>query len=162
MSLHVQTFAPSGKARDWRLAVKRGLMGTCPHCGRGRLFRRFLKPVDVCESCGEELHHQRADDLPPYITITIVAHVVVGGLVFAERSGDWPTWLHMAIWPALTVILSLAIMQPVKGAVIGLQWANRMHGFDGQPDKPMLQPTVKESPVKDNIVKDLAQRIREL
>jgi hypothetical protein len=26
-------------------------------------------------------------------------------------------------------------MQPVKGAVIGLQWANRMHGF-GSKTKP--------------------------
>ena len=90
--------------RDWRQAVARGLKGRCPHCGRGRLFRAFLKPVDRCEVCGEDLHHQRADDLPPYIVITIVGHVVVGGLLLAEKYGDWPMWWHMALWPTLTII----------------------------------------------------------
>jgi uncharacterized protein (DUF983 family) len=31
----------------------------------------------------------------------------------------------------MTLILSLALLQPVKGAVVGLQWALRMHGFGG-------------------------------
>ena len=53
-------------------------MGRCPHCGRGRLFRGFLKPVEACEACGEAMHHQRSDDLPPYIVITIVGHIIVG------------------------------------------------------------------------------------
>jgi uncharacterized protein (DUF983 family) len=29
----------------------------------------------------------------------------------------------------LTALMSLALLQPVKGAVVGLQWALRMHGF---------------------------------
>ena len=62
----VQFHGSAGEAvtRDWRQAIMRGLRGHCPRCGEGRLFRAFLKPVDRCESCGEELHHQRADDLP--------------------------------------------------------------------------------------------------
>jgi uncharacterized protein (DUF983 family) len=144
MSLQMQGTSITPEARDWRLGVKRGLFGKCPNCGKGRLFRAFLKPVDACESCGEELHHQRADDLPPYITITVVGHVIVGGVVMTEKYGEWPTWLQMTIWPALTVILSLLIMQPIKGAVIGLQWGNRMHGFGGEPDGPT--PELKAAP----------------
>ena len=126
--------------RDWRQAVGRGLNGRCPCCGEGRLFRGFLKPVERCASCGEDLHHQRADDLPPYIVITIVGHVVVGGLLLAERLADWPMWLHMAIWPALTLLLALVLMQPVKGGVVGLQWALRMHGFGGEAPRSERQP----------------------
>ncbi len=118
--------------RDWKQSVLRGLKGKCPHCGTGKLFGKFLKPVDQCEACGEAMHHQRADDLPPYIVITIVGHIVVG-LVIMVDDRNWPMWVHMAIWPPLTLVLALALMQPVKGAVIGLQWANRMHGFAG-PD----------------------------
>lgn len=132
-------------ARDWRQAVKRGLFGTCPNCGKGKLFRAFLKPVDACAACGEDLHHQRADDLPPYITISIVGHIIVGGVVMAEKYGDWPTWLQMAVWPALTLVLSLLLMQPIKGAVIGLQWGHRMHGFGGEPDGPVREMTSKAS-----------------
>lgn len=127
--------------RDWRQAVGRGLMGRCPHCGEGRLFRAFLKPVDACEACGEPLHHQRADDLPPYVVITIVGHIVVGGLLMAEKFADWPMWLHMSIWPALTVLLAIPMMQPVKGGVVGLQWALRMHGFGGEPDRAEPEPS---------------------
>lgn len=131
--------------RDWRMAIGNGLRGRCPHCGQGRLFRAFLKPVDSCTACGEPLHHQRADDLPPYVVITIVGHVIVGGLLLAEKYADWSMGLHMAIWPALTVILSLALIQPVKGGVIGLQWAVRMHGFGGEPASPERQPLQRQS-----------------
>ena len=49
-------------------------------------------------------------------------------------------WLHMVVWPVLTIALSVLLMQPVKGAVVGLQWAVRMHGFGGAPDRPERQP----------------------
>jgi len=140
MSVQINHAAGRPAERDWRQAVGRGLMGRCPHCGQGRLFRAFLKPVDTCAACGEAMHHQRADDLPPYIVITVVGHVIVGGLLMAEKYADWPMALHMAIWPALTVVLSLLLMQPIKGGVVGLQWALRMHGFDGEPDRPERQP----------------------
>ncbi|WP_113518778.1 DUF983 domain-containing protein [Bosea sp. 2KB_26] len=140
MSVQVHSSIDQPVERDWRLAIRRGLMCRCPHCGEGRLFRGFLKSVDRCEACGEALHHQRADDLPPYIVITIVGHVIVGGLVLVEKYAEWPMWLHMAVWLPLTLFLSLVLMQPVKGGVIGLQWAMRMHGFDNTPPLPERQP----------------------
>ncbi len=129
--------------RDWREAVGRGFRGKCPSCGEGKLFRAFLKPVDACEDCGEPMHHQRADDLPPYIVITIVGHIVVGGLLLSEKYADWSMTTHMLIWPPLCVVLTLLFMQPVKGAVVGLQWANRMHGFGGEWPRPERQPGAK-------------------
>jgi uncharacterized protein (DUF983 family) len=38
----------------------------------------------------------------------------------------------LAIYLPITFIASLALLQPVKGAVVGVQWALRMHGFDEQ------------------------------
>jgi uncharacterized protein (DUF983 family) len=112
-------------------ASRRGLAGRCPACGTGRLFGRFLEVRDACESCGAELHHYRADDLPPYLVILIVAHVAGFGIFTAEtRFDDVPLWFHLALWPALTVVLCLALLQPVKGAVVGLQFGLSMHGFE--------------------------------
>ncbi len=37
--------------------------------------------------------------------------------------------LGLTGWVYLTAFL---IIQPMKGAVIGLQWALKMHGFDGK------------------------------
>ncbi|MFC3693611.1 DUF983 domain-containing protein [Chenggangzhangella methanolivorans] len=117
----------------WR-SMRRGAVLRCPACGEGRMFSAYLKVTPACASCGEELHHQRADDAPTYIVITIVAHVVVGALLWVEVAYQPPVWLHMAMWLPLTVILSLALLPPVKGALVGLQWALRMHGFGGEDD----------------------------
>jgi len=118
--------------RDLGSAVRRGFIGRCPNCGKGRLFRAYLKVVDACAVCGEDLHHQRADDAPPYITMLIVGHIVVAGVLAAEEA--WPQspmWLGAIVWIWLTFVLSLLLLPRVKGALVGYQWALRMHGFGG-------------------------------
>ena len=130
--------SPLGAAAPSRLtAMGRGFAGRCPACGQGRLFARFLKVADRCNVCAAEFHHHRADDFPPYIVIFIVAHLVGTGILIAEtRFEDTPLWFHLAVWPLLTVVLCLVLLQPVKGAVVGLQYALRMHGFGAGADRP--------------------------
>ena len=62
------------------------------------MFRRYLKVADNCPHCGEALHHQRADDAPPYFTIVIVGHVVVSLVLAVEMAYRPPLWLHAALW----------------------------------------------------------------
>ncbi|WP_061935609.1 DUF983 domain-containing protein [Aureimonas sp. AU22] len=119
--------------RDVLQSMWRGFRMRCPHCGEGKLFRGFLKSVDHCERCGETYHHHRADDLPPYLTVFIVGHIVVALFMGAEEWADLSLAAHLAIWIPVTLILSLVLLQPLKGATIGLQWAVRMHGFGGEP-----------------------------
>lgn len=119
-------------------AMGRGLRCRCPNCGDGRSFTSYLKVADSCAVCGEELHHQRADDAPPYVVITIVAHVVVTLLLWFELAYKPELWVHFVLWIPLTIGLSLALLPPVKGALIGLQWALRMHGFGGATDDAHL------------------------
>jgi uncharacterized protein (DUF983 family) len=38
--------------------------------------------------------------------------------------------VHAALWIPLTIGLSVGLLQPVKGAVVALQWFAGMHGFD--------------------------------
>jgi uncharacterized protein (DUF983 family) len=117
-------------------SIKRGLFGRCPACGDGRLFRAFVKSVDACSACGERMDHHRADDFPPYIVVTIVGHLVLAGYMMTDLVLPLDTWQHLAIWAPVTLASSVALMQPVKGAVIGLQWALKMHGFSGNEDEP--------------------------
>jgi uncharacterized protein (DUF983 family) len=93
------------------------------------MFRAFLKVVDRCDVCGEELYHQRADDFPAYLVIVIVGHVVGALILFVEVAYTPPLWVHMALWPPLIVGLSLGLLQPIKGAIVALQWHLGMHGF---------------------------------
>ncbi|OCW56723.1 DUF983 domain-containing protein [Hoeflea olei] len=124
--------------RNTGLAIKRGLLGRCPHCGEGRLFRAFLKPVDACAACGEEMFHHRADDFPPYLAIFIVGHIVVAGFMATDTWLVLESWQHLMIWIPITVVLTLAMLPSLKGGVIGLQWGLRMHGFGGESEEPML------------------------
>lgn len=132
--------APRRAERHVMQAMWRGFRGRCPHCGEGRLFGSFIKTVDACEVCGEEMIHHRADDLPAYLVVFIVGHVVVGAFMGAEMLFTLSTWQHLAIWAPLTVIAALALLQPVKGAVVGLQWALYMHGFGGEVDQVETHP----------------------
>lgn len=126
--------------RNVQQSILRGLRERCPACGEGRMFRAYLKVADECPHCHEELHHHRADDAPPYFTILIVAHVVVGGILAMEQAFQPADWVQAVIWLPMTLLLSLLLLPRVKGALIGLQWALRMHGFGGVPDTPMERP----------------------
>ncbi|WEX11714.1 DUF983 domain-containing protein [Chelativorans sp. AA-79] len=121
-------------------SMRRGFFGKCPHCGKGRLFRSFLKTVDHCAECGEEMSHHRADDLPAYLVIVVVGHIVVGAFMGVEAATAWSSWVHLAIWVPITILMSLALIGPIKGAVVGLQWALRMHGFGGEKDALETHP----------------------
>ena len=116
-------------ARPVFRSMLKGLTCRCPKCGHGRLFSGFLRIADSCPRCSLDLRHHRADDAPPYFTMLIVGHLIVGLVLFAEMSYSPPVWVHMALWLPLTLIMSLALMRPIKGAVVAVQWALQMHGF---------------------------------
>jgi uncharacterized protein (DUF983 family) len=127
--------APAGKRDVWT-ALKRGLRGRCPRCGEGKLFRAFLKVADHCSLCSQDFTPHRADDLPAYLVIVIVGHIVVPMILWIETDYAPSVPLQLAIYLPFTLIASLLLLQPVKGAVVGVQWALRMHGFDEQnPEK---------------------------
>jgi len=109
--------------------IIRGLRGRCPKCGEGRLFRAFLKVADNCPACGEEFHHHRADDFPAYLVIVIVGHIVVAMVLGVEAAYAPPLWLHALIWLPVTAAMSMALLQPIKGAVVAVQWQHGMEGF---------------------------------
>ncbi|MDP1729842.1 MAG: DUF983 domain-containing protein [Devosia sp.] len=111
-------------------AVGKGLRRRCPRCGQGKLFRAYLKVNDRCPVCGEELHHHRADDLPPYISIVILGHILVGLMLHMEMTMSVQPYVYLLIMVPLAVFLPLIMLPSIKGAVVSLQWANFMHGFD--------------------------------
>jgi uncharacterized protein (DUF983 family) len=122
--------------RDVWTAMKRGFRGRCPRCDEGKLFRAFLKVDNHCSACGLDFTPHRADDLPAYLVIVIVGHLLVPVILWIETDYSPPVWLQLSIYLPFTVAASLLLLQPVKGAVVGMQWALRMHGFDEQNPEP--------------------------
>lgn len=126
--------------RSAGLAIARGARKRCPACGEGALFKGYVKVPPTCPSCGEELHHQRADDAPAYFTIFIVGHIAVGGVLWAERAYAPESWVQAVVWITVAIVLSLWMLPHIKGMLIGLQWALRMHGFAGAPVEREVVP----------------------
>ena len=118
-----------------REAMKQGFFGRCPNCGKGRMFRAFLKVADQCPVCAEPLHHQRADDFPAYIVIVIVGHIVVPLVLLVETHGRGRPGCTWWSGPRRSLVMALALLQPVKGAIVALQWALGMHGFEEAAQK---------------------------
>ena len=94
------------------------------------MFRAFLKVADQCPHCGEELHHHRADDFPAYLVIIITGHILVPIVLAVETHIAPAIWLSMTLWPAVALVMTLGLLQPVKGAVVAIQWYGGMHGFE--------------------------------
>lgn len=109
--------------------LSRGFACKCPNCGEGKLFQKWLKVIDHCATCGEEFHHHRADDFPAYVVILILGHVMVTYALLLEEYFAPPMWVHIATTLPLTVALALWMLQPIKGAIVALQWRIGMHGF---------------------------------
>jgi len=110
-------------------ALAKGWRRKCPNCGSGPLLHGYLKVNATCPVCREQLHHHRADDGPAYLTILLVGHLMAPLLhrVFVTWRPD-PLTLF-SIFAVGCVGLSLYLLPRLKGAIVGFQWARRMHGF---------------------------------
>lgn len=113
-------------------SVLRGLRKRCPNCGQGRIYRRYLKPVEQCERCGEPLGHIRTDDFAPWLTILVLGHVLVPSVFAIERLYSPPLWVHATVWGPLIVLLVLSVLPHTKGACLGLMWALGLSGDERQ------------------------------
>ena len=122
-----------GAERPVKPAMLRGWRRRCPNCGAGPMFRGYLKVREACPVCGQELHHHRADDGPAYLTILIVGHLLAPALMFTFVKFRPEPMVMITGFTIGTVALSLYLLPRLKGALVGLQWANRMHGFGAKP-----------------------------
>jgi len=113
-------------------AMLRGWRRRCPCCGSGPMLRGYLKVRESCPVCGEALHHQRADDGPAYLTILIVGHLMAPVILWAFVTWRPDPLILASIFSVGTVGLSLYLLPRLKGALVAVQWAKRMHGFGRQ------------------------------
>ena len=124
--------------RDTWPAIRKGLRGRCPNCGKGPLLHSYLKVRDQCPVCGEDLYHHRADDGPAYLTILIVGHIMAPALHISFVHWRPQPLVLLAILATGCVALSLFLLPRLKGGIVGLQWARRMHGFSVSPSEPRV------------------------
>ena len=102
--------------------VRAGLLCRCPGCGKGRLFRAYLKVRDVCDVCGARFDHEDAGDGPAVFVIFIVGFAVTISAALVEIKLEPPYWVHMVLWLPMTLGLTLLLLPPFKGLLLALQF----------------------------------------
>lgn len=93
------------------------------------MFAGFLKPSPACGHCGQAWNVSRADDFPAYIVILLLGHILVPLMIEVNAALAIPLAAQALLWPGLAILLAVAMIQPVKGAVIAFQWSRHMDGF---------------------------------
>ncbi|SEW25456.1 Uncharacterized conserved protein, DUF983 family [Cognatiyoonia koreensis] len=126
---HADTQTTQDADRPMKPAIWAGLRRKCPNCAKGSLFTGYLKVVDTCDNCGQDLHHHRADDGPAYLTILVVGHLMAPliHIVFTQFRPE--AWVMALGFTTGCVLLALYLLPRMKGLVVAIQWAKRMHGF---------------------------------
>nr|WP_152711821.1 DUF983 domain-containing protein [Microvirga tunisiensis] len=97
----------------------------CPRCGKGHVFKGYLKVQTKCEVCGLDLAFADTGDGPAFFVMSIVGIVVVALALWAEFAYSPPIWLHLVMWSTLSIVLSLALVRPLKGVLVGLQYHHK-------------------------------------
>ncbi len=115
--------------RPMKPAMWRGWRRKCPSCGTGPLFKGYLKVRANCPVCDEDYTPQRADDGPAYLTILIVGHIMAPLILIAFIKYRPDPVILSSVFIVGCVALSLFLLPRLKGMLVAIQWAKRMHGF---------------------------------
>jgi uncharacterized protein (DUF983 family) len=105
--------------------IKTGLAGTCPRCGRGKLFSGYLTVAGSCSSCGLPFDFADGGDGAAWFVMLIVGFVGVGSILAVEAAYQPPFWVHVLIGIPLLIVLPLILLRPAKGILICQQWKTR-------------------------------------
>jgi len=104
-------------------SLGRGLSQHCPNCGKGGIYRAYLKVRPNCEACGHELARYPADDGPAYLTILLIGHLIVGPALFFPVVWETPPQISLPIILSVLTAVTLLALPRVKGGWIGMMYA---------------------------------------
>jgi uncharacterized protein (DUF983 family) len=119
----------SARPRPLGSALLRGWCKRCPNCGAGPMLSGYLAVREHCPVCMEELHHHHSDDGPAYLTVLIVGFLVSPLLLWAFLAFRPDPLVLASVFSIGCVTLALYLLPRLKGVMVALQWAKRMHGF---------------------------------
>ena len=100
----------------------RGIQGRCPNCGKGDLFKTYLKQNGVCSICSEDLSKLRADDGPAWLTILLTGHIMAPLLIYFSINEILPQWVTSALLIFIALALVFIILPRAKGLFIASIW----------------------------------------
>ena len=107
-------------------ALKAALTGTCPRCGRGRLFAGPVRFADRCGACDLDFTQFNVGDGPAAFLILIVGAVLTVLALVTDAALEPPWWVHL-IWLPVGIALTLGGLRLAKAWLLGAEYRNRAH-----------------------------------
>lgn len=98
--------------------------GACPQCGAPSLFAGWIKFADRCPECGLDYTAFNVGDGPAAFLTLIIGTIIVALSVWLELAAEPPLWLHLLIWPPVTVAMVVFSLRWAKGALLALEYRN--------------------------------------
>lgn len=107
--------------------LRAGLLGRCPRCGSGRLFKGplTLEVREACEACGLNNAFADSGDGPAVFVILFLGFVMMGAALLVEFKLSPPLWVHVVLWAPTALLLGFGLLRPMKAMLIALQYRNR-------------------------------------
>jgi len=101
-----------------------GLGGLCPRCSERTLFDGPVKFAPRCRACGLDFAAFNVGDGPAAFLILIIGAVVVGLALWLELAVSPPVWVHVLLWPIVTLALVIGSLRVGKGMLVTLEYRN--------------------------------------
>jgi uncharacterized protein (DUF983 family) len=102
-----------------------GIGGKCPRCGQGALFKSFIGLNERCTACGLDYAQADAGDGPAVFIMFIVGFIAVAAAFIARFVFLAPILTAFLISGGLAIGLSLALLRPMKGVMVALQYRHK-------------------------------------
>lgn len=99
--------------------------GLCPRCGAQTLFVGAVRFAPRCRSCGLDYAQFNVGDGPAAFLTLIVGAVILGLALALEFKVHPPMWLHLILWPVLTVVCVVGALRIAKGMLLILEYRNK-------------------------------------
>jgi uncharacterized protein (DUF983 family) len=102
-----------------------GLTGSCPRCGKGKMFDGLLRIAKKCDVCGLDFGFADTGDAPMIFVMTIAGFLVLGLAAYIEIVYQPDYWVHAVIVLPFALVICVGLLRPAKALMVAMQYFTR-------------------------------------
>ena len=99
-------------------SILAAINGRCPKCGAATLFAGWISFAPACRACGLDFSAFNVGDGPAAFLTLIVGTLVTVGAVSLQLGAEPPIWVHILLWPPITLALVIGGLRVAKAALL--------------------------------------------
>ncbi len=99
-----------------------GILGRCPRCQQGHLFKGYISLALRCDVCGLDYSFADPADGPAFFSMSIVAVPALAFALWLQLTYEPSIWVHVVTTLPLTFLAGVALLRPLKGWLVCSQY----------------------------------------